>query len=261
VVELTQAVAVRAAAEKRTDITAALSLLTRAAERAFRASITLPGGHVHTGSLPLSIGRAADNDVVLTSPQIGRQHVRIELRSDKPWCVDLGSTNGVAIEDHLLPRGTAIPLAESSVLTLASGISVAVVVRAQTMQSGDDIVSLFLHLALAPMFTNLPQEELWNLATSAYQETTPAGTVVLAAQLPVAAFRIILHGEAESRAGSRILRVMHPGDAIGELALLTGQVSTATVIAQTDLVVAAWPAERFATLLATRPDPTQQMVY
>ena len=77
---------------------------------------------------------------------------------------------------------------------------------------------------------------------------------MLVANLPVSAFRIILHGEAESRASGRVLGVMRPGDAIGELALLTGQTASATVVARTELLVAAWPAERFATLLATRPE-------
>ena len=254
VVFLVQALAARATDAGRADLAAAATALIQPAARVYRVTITLPGGRVHTGTLPVSIGRATSNDVVLSSPQIGRQHVRIELRSDAPWCVDMGSTNGIAIEDHLLPRGTAMRLKETSALTLASGITVTVAVRAQTLSAADAVVSLFLHLAAAPMFTSLPQEELWNLATTAHRESTPAGSVVLVANMPVSAFRIILHGEAEARAAGRMLGVLRPGDAIGELALLTGQMASATVVARSELLVAAWPAERFATLLATRPD-------
>ena len=253
-IRLVQSVAARAESAEQADLAGAVMTLIQPSERVFRATITLPSGSVHRGTLPLTIGRAASNDVVLSSPQIGRQHVRIELRSGVPWCVDLGSTNGVAIADHHLPRGTAMHLKETTVLTLAAGISVTVAVSAQQQRADDGVVSLFLHLAAAPMFTSLPQDELWNLATTAHRESTPAGSVILVADQPVSTFRIILDGEAESRASGRVLGVLRSGDAIGELALLTGQTAGATVVARTGLLVAAWPAERFATLLATRPD-------
>ncbi len=43
----------------------------------------------------LSIGRAADNDVVLTDPGVSRYHAYIRVRGQEAWLYDRGSANGV----------------------------------------------------------------------------------------------------------------------------------------------------------------------
>jgi diguanylate cyclase (GGDEF)-like protein len=47
----------------------------------------------------VSIGRGRDNDVVLASDSVSRQHVRIEKRGNGLFAVDLASTNGTFIND------------------------------------------------------------------------------------------------------------------------------------------------------------------
>jgi hypothetical protein len=45
----------------------------------------------------ISIGRALDNDVIVDSAEVSRHHARIEVRHGTFEIVDLGSTNGTAV--------------------------------------------------------------------------------------------------------------------------------------------------------------------
>jgi ABC-type multidrug transport system ATPase subunit/pSer/pThr/pTyr-binding forkhead associated (FHA) protein len=48
---------------------------------------------------PVSLGRAADNAVVLDDASVSRYHARIEWVESQPHVTDLGSANGIAIND------------------------------------------------------------------------------------------------------------------------------------------------------------------
>ena len=49
---------------------------------------------------PSGIGRASDNQLVLKDFSVSRHHARVEQRGDTWWIVDLGSTNGVKVNDR-----------------------------------------------------------------------------------------------------------------------------------------------------------------
>jgi adenylate cyclase len=54
----------------------------------------------------LSIGRAADNDIVLNDFSVSRRHAYLK-KEDGAWVIyDNGSTNGVRVNDQPVPRGT-----------------------------------------------------------------------------------------------------------------------------------------------------------
>ena len=46
---------------------------------------------------PVTIGRAADNYLVLPDPDASRYHARIEAQDDGLWLTDLGSANGTRV--------------------------------------------------------------------------------------------------------------------------------------------------------------------
>src|SRR5260221_1230261 len=52
----------------------------------------------------ISIGRAVDNDVRLTSALVSRHHCRIEVGSEGSWVIDLGSANGTSINGSKVTR-------------------------------------------------------------------------------------------------------------------------------------------------------------
>jgi ABC-type multidrug transport system ATPase subunit len=53
-----------------------------------------------TGPRTLTIGRAADNDIVLEYPMVSLRHARLVIREGGATIEDLGSTNGTAVGSH-----------------------------------------------------------------------------------------------------------------------------------------------------------------
>jgi len=52
----------------------------------------------------ISIGRAIDNDVRLTSALVSRHHCRIEIGPEGSWVIDLGSANGTSVNGQKVKR-------------------------------------------------------------------------------------------------------------------------------------------------------------
>ena len=52
----------------------------------------------------LSLGRSGDNDVVLPFPEVSQQHASLQVDDGSVWLEDLGSRNGLAVDDRLYDR-------------------------------------------------------------------------------------------------------------------------------------------------------------
>lgn len=61
---------------------------------------------LHEGEL--SIGRTPDNDIVLPGNTVSRRHARLHLDGATAWITDLGSANGVIVDERLVSGPTAI---------------------------------------------------------------------------------------------------------------------------------------------------------
>ena len=58
--------------------------------------------HYALQGTPVSLGRAADNAVVLDDASVSRYHARIEWVEAQPYVTDLGSANGTIVNDVTL---------------------------------------------------------------------------------------------------------------------------------------------------------------
>jgi cAMP-dependent protein kinase regulator len=104
-------------------------------------------------------------------------------------------------------------------------------------------------LAALPFFRGLDALELDRIAARLVTRRVPAGQTVFSEGDPGDRYYIVREGQAEvSIAGERI-RSLVRGDSFGELALLYGHPRTATVTAQTDLVLAGLGREDFLRLV------------
>jgi diguanylate cyclase (GGDEF)-like protein len=56
------------------------------------------------GARPLVIGRGDHCDILIDDPSVSRNHARIEREPDGYFLIDLGSTNGIFVNDVLTPR-------------------------------------------------------------------------------------------------------------------------------------------------------------
>ncbi|MCS7039658.1 MAG: FHA domain-containing protein, partial [Caldilineales bacterium] len=59
-----------------------------------------PSGYRYPiGATGLRLGRAADNDVVLTDEEVSRHHAVIRWQGEEPWIEDSGSRNGTFVDE------------------------------------------------------------------------------------------------------------------------------------------------------------------
>ncbi len=87
------------------------------------AAIRGPSGLIELGAEPLTIGRSRTNRLVLTNSQISSRHAEIQpLAGGRYQVVDVGSTNGTAVNGVKLGAGVPQPLnAGDTILLGGSG--------------------------------------------------------------------------------------------------------------------------------------------
>ena len=79
------------------------------------------------------------------------------------------------------------------------------------------------------------------------------GEVLCEEGTPGEYFYMIVEGEAEVRKGQKVLSIMEPGEVFGEMALLTGEPRSATVVARTPMELYQLHQEQFNHVLAWSP--------
>ena len=115
------------------------------------------------------------------------------------------------------------------------------------------------HVALltkVPLFAGLSRRHLHRLADLAEEVRFRAGATVVRYQSRGDAFFVIIDGKAKVTAGysARAFARLGPGDFFGELALLDGRPRTASVVAETPLVMIRIPRAGFLKMLRDEPD-------
>ena len=79
------------------------------------------GREISVDDAVVTIGRAGDNDVVIDLTEVSRAHARLEREAGTWRLVDLGSTNGTAIDITSLRPWQPHPLEHGSVIDLGGG--------------------------------------------------------------------------------------------------------------------------------------------
>lgn len=78
----------------------------------------LPPEAIYPLDRTLTIGRAKENDVVLSDPRVSRRHARIEAGAGTATLVDLGSTNGTFVNGERV--GEPLRLTPGNLLTFGN---------------------------------------------------------------------------------------------------------------------------------------------
>ncbi len=108
-------------------------------------------------------------------------------------------------------------------------------------------------LARIPIFAECTKKELKQISRLVTPVHVPAGKELVKEGDPGRDFMIIASGTATVRRKGRKVASLGPGDFFGELAVLAGVPRTATVIAETDMVVEAMNRAEFSSLLDESP--------
>jgi CRP-like cAMP-binding protein len=103
-----------------------------------------------------------------------------------------------------------------------------------------------------PLLADLSRRHLGKVAALGRTKRFPARTSIVTAGTNADAFYVILDGKATVRAGNRRIPLA-TGDYFGEMALLDGGVRSASVVADTEMLVMAIPRKGFLKLLESEP--------
>ena len=109
-------------------------------------------------------------------------------------------------------------------------------------------------LRTVPLFSRCSKKELAAVAQVADELEIRAGKELTVQGQPAREFFILLSGEAVVRRNGRKLRVLGPGEMIGEIALLNDSPRTATVTVTEPSRVLVLTARDFRTLLRELPE-------
>ena len=115
-------------------------------------------------------------------------------------------------------------------------------------------------LRRVPLFTACTDDELALVARNVDEHRVEAGRVLTRQGEVGREFFVIVEGTAEVRIGEQLVARLGPGDVVGELALLDRRCRTATVVAETPVVVLISGTREFAELLAKAPNVTRKLM-
>lgn len=103
------------------------------------------------------------------------------------------------------------------------------------------------------LFSELSKKELKNIAALMTPIQVKMGRVLTKEGDPGREFMIIVEGTATVKRKGRVLARLGPGDFFGELAVVAGVPRTATVIADTDMIIETLNRREFSSLLDESP--------
>ena len=103
------------------------------------------------------------------------------------------------------------------------------------------------------LFSELSKKELKNIAGLMTPIRVKPGRVLTEEGAPGREFMIIVEGIATVRRKGKVLAKLGPGDFFGELAVVAGMPRTATVTADTDMILETLNRREFSSLLDESP--------
>jgi len=104
-----------------------------------------------------------------------------------------------------------------------------------------------------PLFSLATKKELKSISDRFEMREVTAGTHLTDEGKYGRDFFVVLSGSASCEVGGRRIRTFERGDFFGELALIAGGPRSATIIAETPMVVLALDRREFNTVLHTSP--------
>ena len=109
------------------------------------------------------------------------------------------------------------------------------------------------HLSSIELFSELNKKELRAVSRLMTSVPIKAGKDLMVEGEAGKEFLVILQGDATVRRAGRVLAKVGQGDFLGELAVIAGVPRTATVTADTDMVVSVLNRREFGGLLDQQP--------
>lgn len=119
--------------------------------------------------------------------------------------------------------------------------------------SHEEVSGVLHRIAHIEVMQNMPVRERQAIIPYLTPIYAQPGDVLCEEGTPGEYFYMIVNGEAEVRKAQKVVRIMEPGEVFGEMALLTGEPRSATVVARTPMELYQLHQEHFNSVLAWSP--------
>ncbi len=208
----------------------------------------------------VSVGRSEENSLVILDRQVSRRHALFKLNAHGLAVRDLGSSNGLRVQQHYLHNeeqaiasGTKIHLCPSDDILITAHWSM---MAANSKEQPITILEKILWLRSSPLFQALNHQSLLAVAQSSSLSIYTQGEILCEQGEPAQALWLLLDGTAQSEH-----RTMSAGQTIGELGILTRRTYTETMVATSPQVsVLVISATSFDDLLDREPQITRSLL-
>ena len=115
-------------------------------------------------------------------------------------------------------------------------------------------------LKKVPMFSNLSNRQLIEIAKHAQQVSVKAGEVLAKQGSKGWEFFFVVEGKAQVRKNGKSIRQLTSGDFFGEISLIDNEPRTANVIADTDMMLLVVDTRSFDHLLEAIPGLQKKII-
>lgn len=105
-----------------------------------------------------------------------------------------------------------------------------------------------------PLFASCTPQEIQQVAAIADEIDLREGRLLTTEHAIGHEFVVVIEGSAEVRHGDEVVNTIGPGEFLGEIALVTGEPRTATVVATSPVHVLVIEGHAFQRLLETAPE-------
>lgn len=201
----------------------------------------------------ISIGSAADNDIVIGDSRIADHHASLSAtdyglsirHSGKAAAIYIGDREVYNAREYFQP---------TDLLRLTIGEEITLEVSLTNEQPQDDtretILEKLLYLSQSSLFQAIPVASLLQIAEKSSVQLFNPNAVICHQGQPVHQIRIVISGEADVLVPSRgIIGKVNEGETIGELGGLTNLPSSASVIAKTTVKVLSVEAKELRQMI------------
>ena len=206
----------------------------------------------------VTIGRSSKNEITLSDRAVSRAHARMRFQKDSWVIEDLGSSNGIFFDGErvakiALKNGDVFQIARTKLRFVETDSQVefellfdtlerfatTIMYESHLLQAGSTksrLERLLKALRSTPIFKHLGQEELEGVAAVANLHLFSAGTTIIKEKGKDRSLYILLEGRARvftTDPNDKVIQlgVLEKNQFFGEVALLTGELRSASVAA------------------------------
>jgi CRP/FNR family cyclic AMP-dependent transcriptional regulator len=206
--------------------------------------------------MPFTIGRHADEDLVITDARVSRDHAAIEAEGAEYVLVDVASKQGTYVNGVRIEKRQKLKYNDRIEFGVKGG---PYLIFNPTSSEQIQVAKELTATSRISIFSKLTPKDIAELSKIIVLKKFEPDTAVFFQGEPSDALYMVLKGsvkvvEASSEGAEKILDILGPGEIFGELAMLDGHPRSATVTTCERTELGSLSRKNFQNFVATRPE-------